>query len=335
MLKKWLAVFMAVVLLIGLAVVGGCGGKQESQDKKAEGKINFPTKPIELTILFGPGSAADLINRKAAELASKELGQPIAPVNRTGAGGAVGYTHVKNQPPDGYNLVSISNGVSTAYYLGNMDFNYTAFSGVAQITTEPVTLAVKADAPWKNINEFVEYAKKNPGQVRIGNSGLGTFTHLTAVALENKTGAKFNHVPFGQGLAVTSLLGGKIEASVQLAAEIMPQVEAGQVRILAVTGEKRLASLLEVPTFKEQGIDLTLTLWRGIAVPKGTPEPVIKILEEAFKKAVQSEEFKEFTKKMGANAEFRPAKEFNEFIAKDDKEIGDLMEQIGMRKQKK
>lgn len=331
MFKKWLAILMAVMLVMGLAVAGGCSGQQGSQGKKEE-KIDFPTKPLELTILFGPGSAADLINRKAAELASKELGQPIACVNRTGAGGAVGYTHVKNQLPDGYSLVSISNGVSTAYYLGNMDFNYTAFSGVAQITTEPVTLAVKADAPWKDVKEFIEHAKKNPGQVRIGNSGLGTFTHLTAVALENKTGAKFNHVPFGQGLAVTSLLGGKIEASVQLAAEIMPQVEAGQVRILAVTGDKRLASLPNVPTFKEQGIDLTLSLWRGIAVPKGTPEPVIKILEGAFKKAVQSEEFKEFTKKMGANAEFRSAKEFDEFIAKDDKEIGDLMGQIGMRK---
>ncbi|HBT46816.1 MAG TPA: ABC transporter substrate-binding protein [Peptococcaceae bacterium] len=334
MFKKFLAAILAVTLLAGLALTAGCGSQQSSNGGQAqEEEIDFPTKPIELTILFGAGSAADLINRKAAELASKELGQPIAPVNRTGAGGAVGYTHVKNQPPDGYNLVSISNGVSTAYYAGNMDFNYTAFSGVAQITTEPVTLAVKGDAPWKDINEFVEYAKANPGRVRIGNSGLGTFTHLTAVALGNITGAEFNHVPFGQGLAVASLLGGKIEASVQLAAEIMPQVEAGEVRVLAVTGERRLASLPDVPTFKEEGIDLPLVLWRGIAVPRGTPEPVIEILEEAFRKAVESEEFIEFAKNMGANAEFRRAKEFDEFIAQDDAEIGKLMEQIGMRKQ--
>jgi len=293
----------------------------------------FPDKPLELTVLFGAGSAADLLARKLAESAGKDLGQPVAVVNRTGAGGALGYTHVKSQSPDGYALVWNSNSISTAYHAGNMKIDYTAFAGVAALTSEPVSLAVKADAPWKDIREFLAHAKANPGQVRIGNSGRGSFTHLMAVALENRAGLKVVHVPFGRELAVTTVLGDKIEASVQLPAEIMTQVTGRQVRVLAITGDTRLASLPDVPTLKESGIDLTMALWRGVAVPKGTPEAVIARLQRAFTQAAQSAEFREFATRMGAVVEIRDARDFDAFMAKDDREIASLMEQIGLKKQ--
>jgi putative tricarboxylic transport membrane protein len=293
----------------------------------------FPSKPIELTVLFGAGSGADLLARKLAEAAAKDLAQPVAVVNRTGAGGAIGYTHVRSQPADGHALVWNSNSISTTYHAGNMKVDYTAFAGVAQLTTEPVSLAVKADAPWKDIREFIAHTKAHPGEVRIGNSGRGSFTHLVAVALENQTGAKLTHVPFGQQLAITTVLGDKIEASVQLPAEIMTQVTGRQVRILAVTGEKRLGALPDVPTFRESGIDLALSLWRGIAAPKGTPDAVIARLESAFTTAAQSVEFREFAAKLGAAVEIRRAREFDAFIAQEDRDLAALMEQIGLRKQ--
>jgi tripartite-type tricarboxylate transporter receptor subunit TctC len=293
----------------------------------------FPDKPVEMTVLFGAGSAADLLARRLAELAGKDLGQPVAVVNRTGAGGALGYAHVKGQSPDGYALVWNSNSVSTAYHAGNMKFDYTAFAGVAALTSEPVSLAVKVDAPWKDIRDLLAHAKAHPGQVRLGNSGRGSFTHLMAVALENRSGVKLTHVPFGRELAVTTVLGDKIEASVQLPAEIMTQVTGRQVRVLAVTGDKRLASLPDVPTLKESGLDLTMSLWRGIAVPKGTPETVIARLEHAFTRAAQSAEFHEFAARMGAVVEVRRARDFDAFIARDDRDIAALMEQIGLKKQ--
>jgi tripartite-type tricarboxylate transporter receptor subunit TctC len=293
----------------------------------------FPDKPLELTVLFGAGSAADLLARKLAELASKDLGQPVAVVNRTGAGGAIGYTHVRGQSPDGHTLVWNSNSVSTAYHAGNMKFDYTAFAGVAALTSEPVSLAVKVDAPWKDVRELLAHAKANPGQVRVGNSGRGSFTHLMAVALENRAGVKLTHVPFGRELAVTTVLGDKIEASVQLPAEIMTQVTGRQVRVLAITGDKRLASLPDVPTLKESGVDLTMALWRGIAAPKGTPEPVITRLERAFTQAAQSAEFRDFATRMGAVVDVRGAKDFDAFMARDDRDVAGLMEQIGLKKQ--
>jgi tripartite-type tricarboxylate transporter receptor subunit TctC len=302
-------------------------------DPRVGAPATFPTKPVEMTVLFGAGSGADLLARKLAEIAGKNLAQPVMVVNRTGAGGAIGYNYLRGQAPDGYAIVWNSNSISTAYHAGNMNFDYTTFSGVAEMTTEPVSLAVKSDAPWKDLGEFMDYAKKNPGKVRIGNSGRGSFTHLTGVALENKTGAKFTHVPFGQALAVATVLGDKIEASIQLPAEIVSQVRGKQVRILAVTGESRLPSLPDVPTFKEMGIEMTLSLWRGIAVPKGTPDAVIARLEAAFKAAAGSPEFRTFADEMGASIEIRGAKEFDQFMAAQDKELAALMDQIGMKKQ--
>jgi tripartite-type tricarboxylate transporter receptor subunit TctC len=293
----------------------------------------FPDKPVELTVLFGAGSAADLLARKLAELAGKDLGQPVAVVNRTGAGGALGYTHVKAQSPDGYSLVWNSNSVSTAYHAGNMKFDYTAFAGVAALTSEPVSLAVKADAPWKDIRELLAHARAQPGQVRVGNSGRGSFTHLMAVALENRAGVKLTHVPFGRELAITTVLGDKIEASVQLPAEIMAQVTGRQVRVLAVTGDKRLPGLPEVPTLKESGVDLAMTLWRGVAAPKGTPETVLARLERAFTQAAQSAEFRQFATRTGAVVDVRGARDFDAFLARDDRDIATLMEQIGLKKQ--
>ena len=293
----------------------------------------FPDKPIELTVLFGAGSAADLLARKLADLAGRDLGQPVAVVNRTGAGGALGYTYVKSQPADGHALVWNSNSVSTAYHAGNMKLDYSAFAGVAALTSEPVSVAVKADAPWRDMRELVAHAKAHPGQVRVGNSGRGSFTHLVAVALENRAGVKLTHVPFGRELAVTTVLGDKIEASVQLPAEIMAQVTGRQVRVLAVSGDTRLASLPDVPTLKEAGIDLAMTLWRGVAAPKGTPEPALTRLERAFTQAAQSSEFRDFATRMGAVVDVRGARDFDAFIARDDREIAALMEQIGLRKQ--
>jgi tripartite-type tricarboxylate transporter receptor subunit TctC len=316
-LGGWLALALALA-----------AGSPRSGDAAA-----FPAKPVEMTVLFGAGSGADLLARKLAELAAKDLGHPVVVVNRTGAGGALGYNYVKGQAPDGYAIVWNSNSINTAYHAGNMNFDYTAFSGVAQLTTEPVSLGVKADAPWKTIGEFIAHAKQNPGKMRVGNSGRGSFTHLTGVALENKTGVKLTQVPFGQALAVATVLGEKIEASIQLPAEVMSQVRGKQVRLLAITGEKRLGSLSDVPTFKEAGIDLTLSLWRGIAVPQGTPEPVIQRLERAFRAAAESAEFRDFAATVGATVEIRGAKEFDQFIAQQDKELAALMEQIGMRKQ--
>jgi len=289
----------------------------------------FPTKAIEVTCLFGPGSAADLIARKFSDMAQGVLGQPLPVVNRTGGGQAIGYTYVKMQKPDGYNVIWTSNGIFTAYYQGNIDFRLEAFKTIARVSYEPVSIAVKYDAPWKTIGEFIAYMKANPGKLRIGNSGAGTFTHLVAAALEEESGSKVIHVPFGKGLAFASLLGGQIEATIQLPSEVEGQYKAKQVRILAVTGADRVKSFPDVPTLKESGIPLELILWRGLAVPKGTPDDVVATLMDATKKVIESEEFKKFADTVAIIPAFQSGPEFEKFLAEDDKFTGLLMKQTG------
>ncbi len=336
-MKRWLPLLLIISLLVPALLVGCTSGDQEAApgtngEEADEKKIDFPTKPVEITVLFGAGGGQDLIVRKLAEIGEEKLGQPFVVVNRTGAGGAVGYTYVKDQKPDGYNIVASSNSISTAYHKGNMDFDYRTFRGIAMVVKEPVSIAVKADAPWKTLDELFAYAKEHPGEIKIGNSGVGSFTHLTGVAVSKFYGADVVHVPFGKGLAVSALLGEKIDASVQLAAEVMNQVEAGTVRLLAVTGDKRIEAAPDVPTLKEYGYDGNLTLYRSFHAPKDTPDEVIAILEEVFKYAVESEEFAEFAKELGVQVSFMGAEELDEFVAKDDADTARLMELIGLKK---
>ena len=282
--------------------------------------------------MFGAGSAADVTARHLADGMSKILGVPIMVVNRTGGGGAVGYAHVAQQKPDGLSIVWNSNSISTTYHSGKLDVDYRAFDPVARVSVETPVLAVRADAPWKTLKEFMDYAKAHPDKVRIGNSGAGSHTHFAASALFAAAGAKVIHVPFGAGQAVVSLLGNRIEGSVQLPPAFVPQVQSGELRILAVLGSKPEPAFPDVPTAQKLGYAVILDMWRGIAVPKGTPKPVIAKLEEAIRKTVESAEFQQAGKDIGFTPAFLPADEFGKLMASDDRKLAEVMKDLGLKR---
>ena len=292
----------------------------------------YPVKPVEMVVPFGAGGAADIAARVLAGAAEKHLGKPIVVVNRTGGGGAIGYTAVKNARPDGYTLMWNSTALLTLPHAGNIDFDYRAFETVALISSETPTVAVKADAPWKDVRELLEHARKNPGKVRVGNSGFGSATHIAAEALEDAMGVNLTHVPFGQGLAVSALLGGRIEASVQLPAEVAGPLAAGQVRLAAVSSEKRLAAFPGVPTLGEQGVPVAFDVWRGVGAPKGTPKDVIAKLEAAFAQAVRDKSFVDAATKFGFTINFLPAGEFEKFLQSQSELVARLMKKINLKK---
>lgn len=293
---------------------------------------DYPTKPIEMVVPFGAGGAADIAARVLASAVEKTLGKPIAVINRTGGGGAIGYSAVKNARPDGYTLMWNSTALLTLAHAGNIDFDYRAFEAVCLISTETPTLAVKKEAPWKDLRELVEHARKNPGKVRVGNSGFGSATHIAAEALEEIAGAPMTHVPFGQGLAVSSLLGGKIEASVQLPAEIAGPLDAGQVRLLAVSSGNRLAAFAAVPTMIEQQVPLVFEVWRGVGAPKGTPKEVLAKLEAAFAQAAKDKAFADAAQKFGFTINYQSGADFAKFLQGQDELLGRLMKKINLKK---
>src|SRR5882724_3551856 len=241
----------------------------------------YPQKnPIEITVLFPAGSSADVTARMLADGMTRSLGQRVLVVNRPGAGGAIGYKHVAAQKPDGYSLVWNSNSISTTYHSGQLSFDYQAFDPVARVLVESPVVAVRADAKWKTLNELIADAKTRPKAISVGHSGIGSHTHLCLIALFHAAGAEVNEVPFGAAQVVPSLLGGHVEALVQLPAALSGPVKQGQVRLLAALIPSRDPALADVPTAAEQGINVSLEAWRGIAVPRGTPRPVIAQLEE-------------------------------------------------------
>jgi tripartite-type tricarboxylate transporter receptor subunit TctC len=294
---------------------------------------DFPGgRPVEMTVMFGAGSAADVTARYLAEGMAKTLGVPVPVVNRTGGGGAIGYSHVQQQKPDGHAIIWNSNSISTNYHSGILSFDYKAFDAVARVSVETPVIAVRGDSPWKSLQEFVDYAKANPGKLRIGNSGTGSHTHFAASALFLTGGAKVINVPFGEGQAIVNLLGSRIEGVVQLPAALVAHVKSGDVRILAVLGSERDPVFPEVPAAKELGFPVALDMWRGIAVPEGTPKPTIAKLQQAIKESVQSPGFADAGKTIGFTPAYLPSEDFGALIASDDAKLAQVMAELGLKK---
>jgi tripartite-type tricarboxylate transporter receptor subunit TctC len=293
----------------------------------------FPHRsPIEITVLFPAGTSADVTARMLADGMAKHLGQRVLVVNRPGAGGAIGYKYVRAQKPDGYSLVWNSNSISTTYHSGQLEFDYQAFDAVARVLVESVVVAVRSDARWKTLNDLLAEAKAKPKAVNVGHSGIGSHTHISLAALFRASGVDVNEVPFGAAQVVPSLLGGHVDAVVQLPAALSAPVKQGQVRLIAALIPNRDPALPDVPTAREQGIDVSLEAWRGIAVPRGTPRPVIAAIEGAIRRTVESGEFSKASENLGVRPAFLPAEEFSELVAKEDASLSRLMQLIGLKK---
>jgi tripartite-type tricarboxylate transporter receptor subunit TctC len=287
---------------------------------------------VEITVLFPAGTSADVTARLLAEGMSKHLGQTVVVVNRPGAGGAIGYRHVAAQKPDGYALVWNSNSISTTYHSGQLAFDYKAFDPVARVLVESPVVAVRGDAKWKTLGDLMADAKSRPGAITVGNSGIGSHTHISSVALFHAAGVKVVDVPYAAAQVVPNLLGGHVDVLVQLPGALAAQVKAGNVRLLATMIPARDPALPDVPTAKEQGIDVSLEAWRGIAVPRGTPAPTIATLENAIRLTAESQEFAQSSAKLGVRPAFMPAPQFGEVIAKEDAQLAQLMSLIGLKK---
>ena len=294
---------------------------------------DYPTKQIEMIVPYAAGGGTDLVARAFADTAKKYLPQPIGVINKTGGAGAVGLSEIVTSRPNGYKIGLGTAELAMLPHMGLVQFTAGDFVPVARLNADPAAITVKIDAPWNTYEDFIAYAKTNPGKIRIGNSGTGAIWHLAAAALEDKTSVKFNHIPYdGANPAVTALLGGHIEAVTVSPAEVISHVAAGKLKVLAIMTDKRLPKFPDVPTLKERGVDLSIGTWRGIVAPKGTPQDVVDILRAAAKKTSEDTAFKEALDKMNLNQAPLDAPEFKEAITKDNALFKELMTKVGIAK---
>jgi tripartite-type tricarboxylate transporter receptor subunit TctC len=337
----------ASATLVGMLALTACGGggsnttnagkaEPKKEEKAAPAKADFPKKPITLIVPYAAGGGTDATARALAKAAEKQLGQSVAVVNKTGGGGAVGFTEGSQAKPDGYTVTMVTVELTTLHHLGLTPITYKEFKPIAQINFDPAAITVKADAPWKTAKEFLEYVKAHPGEVKMGNSGPGSIWHLAAASLEKAAGGlKFNHVPFdGAGPAVTALMGGHIDAVPVSPAEVKAQVEAGKVRTLAIMDSIPTDALPGIKTLEEEtGVKPDyLGPWRGVVVPKDTPDNVVKILSDAFMKGAEDTEFKDYMKKNGLGMAVKDGAGFAKLMADSDKSFGELVPALGLAK---
>jgi len=293
----------------------------------------YPNKQIELVVPYSAGGGTDLVARAFADAAKNHLSQPIGVVNKTGGAGAIGLAEAAFARPNGYKIGVGTVEITMLPHMGLANFTANDFVPIARLNAEPSAISVLMDAPWKTYEEFMDYAKANPGKVRIGNSGTGAIWHIAAEALGERTGVQFNHIPYdGANPAVTALLGGHIEAVTVSPPEVIAHVNAGKIRILAIMADERHAGFDDVPTLKEKGVDLAVATWRGIVAPKGTPEDIQKILRESAKNTAEDAVFRESLAKMNLTWSYLDGPEYKAVIDKDNAFFKDIMTKLGIAK---
>ena len=276
---------------------------------------NWPSRTITIIVPYAPG-ATDQEARRLAEMISKYVGHPVVVENKEGAGGAIGAQFVARSKPDGYTFLYAAPAVITiAPLLGNASYKYEDLMPVARTTSAPHILASRADAPFKNINEMLSYAKANPGKLVFGSSGTSTAVHLAGETMADAAGISFNHVPYkGLSPAITAALGGFVDVVIGLPVAIKPQVDAGKMRAIAQFGTNRAAALQDLPTLKESGVNVNLSVDLGFFGPAGIPPAIIANMNEAVAKAVNTEEFKAFANRALAAPAFLPADEYKKIV---------------------
>jgi len=301
----------------------------------------YPSRPISLVVPFPPGGVADLTARPVATAMEKVLKQPVGVVNKTGAAGAVGMQFVATSKPDGYTLLLALSSISIIPEADKLfgrppAFTVDQFAPVALISADPTILVVRAESPWKTAKEFIEDAKKRPGQISYSSSGIYGTLHMAMELLSSAAGIKLRHVPYaGAGPALTALLGGHVDALASGPAVVLPQIKAGKLRALAGWGDKRVAALPEVPTFRELGYpEAEFYIWAGLFAPRGTPEPVLAKLREAARVAVGDPEFKTAMDKLETPITFKQGAEFQKFFDADAQRLGEGVRKVGRIEQK-
>lgn len=313
-MKKLLSILSIISCVLIVAACSGDDKATNNESTNGSDESDYPNNQISMIIPFDAGGASDMVSRTVSKEMEDELGTPVVNVNKPGATGTVGMSFVEASKPDGYTIGYVPVELSMIEAIGLAELTPNSFDLVGRAIVIPAAITVPVDAPYDSIEEFIDYAKEHPGEVQVGNSGTGSIWHIAAAGLAQETGMELSYVPFdGAAPAVTALLGGHIDAVSVSPSEVKSGVDGGDLKILAVMSEERDGIFEDVPTLKEEGIDLEIAAWGGFVVPKETPDNIKSTLEAALEKAVGSEAFLEISEERGLNASYLSSEDFANF----------------------
>lgn len=293
----------------------------------------FPTRAIEFLVPFAPGGGLDQNARAFAQNYAEVLGQTVVVNNLAGAAGTIGLQNVARSAPNGYTLaftpaVSLSSG---PHRLKSVTYNLDSFEYVCQVFDNIFSIAVRQDSPYKTLDDLLAAARAKPGSLSYGSSGVGSIPHLGTANVESEAKVEFNHIPYkGDGPMLADLLSDRLAFGGVLASSITGQIQAGQLRLLAVYSDKRHPAFPDVPTLTEAGVPVVQLSFGGLLAPAGTPAPVIAKLEGACKTVTESPKYLAWAKAANQVIDFLPSDGFRQRMKQDSDQQAATLKRLGI-----
>jgi tripartite-type tricarboxylate transporter receptor subunit TctC len=318
----WKSLFlgMVVALMMLIAVPGLTAEK-------------FPDKQVTVIDPWPAGGRSDLSTRIITAVLEKNLGQPVVVVNKPGAGGYIGLKAVSTSKPDGYTLGIAGASFLLYQYTGESRIRLEEFKWVGQSYYAAFTVSVHAESPWKTLEEFLDYAKKHPGELKHGTSGHGVVAHVLSEGFAKAAGIKLHQIHYkGDAPSVIALGSKELDVNTAPLGSLRSLIEAGKVRVLALQADKRSPQYPNVPTLKEKGIDWTAGSFEGFVAPKDTPDEIIAVLDKAMQKSIVDPSISEKFMKMDFLVEPRNQKEWTAYVKKQDEILHGLLKEMGLVK---
>ncbi len=309
-----------ILMVIGLILAISSTGFIMAED-------NYPSRSVEFICSWSAGGGVDVLMRAIASVFPKYANnQQLIIKNVPGGGSAMGFIEASQAKPDGYSLSSGTTPFITKIHMSSVPYGLDNFEPVMMFADIPCYIMVPADSKYKDLRDYVADAKKRPGQITLGNAGSGGGTHLVGLAFQKFAKIQLNNIPHeGGGPAFTNLMGKHIDSAIGSSPEGMPQALAGQLRILGIFADQRLAKFPDVKTAKEQGLNFSGTMWRGIMAPKGTPKEIINKLDNIFKQCMNDPDFVKKADEMMWPLKYMGPKEFVKFMSEEDKRYKELI----------
>ncbi|MBM3526979.1 MAG: tripartite tricarboxylate transporter substrate binding protein [Alphaproteobacteria bacterium] len=319
------------LLLVAAAASLGLAAQAQTQAQAQA----WPDKPIKMVVPFPPGGPIDTMARLAGKFITDGVGQQVVIENRPGAGSTIGSKAVASSPPDGYTLLFGSSGslaVAPSLYLKAGIDPVKMFAPIASFSLLPHVMVVNPQVPAKTLKEFIAHAKANPGKLNYG-AGLGTPPYLLSTLFVRKAGLDIAYIPYqGAAPAITDLLAGRTQFTIDGTVALLPHVRAGKLRAIAMARGERWPEIPDVPTLVESGFpDFTLDAWTGLVAPAGTPAPILEKLNAAINAGLKTPEAKTALDRFSSIAKTSTPKEFGAFVVDQAKRWGELVKVTGAK----
>ncbi|MDC3412078.1 tripartite tricarboxylate transporter substrate binding protein [Aquibacillus sp. 3ASR75-11] len=318
--------FISLIGLMVILTLSACGSKASNEAKTSD----YPNKAIQIVVPWGAGGDTDAINRLVAKELENILDTDVVVKNVSGGSGVVGAQQVLNADNDGYTLLSIHDSVAMSQLTGQSDFGYFDFEPIALMTSTYDAVATNPDSPWDSMEDVVEYAKENPGEISYAAS-IGSTSQLEPALIETAAGIDFNIVGYdGTAKRMKAVVGKDVDLGGVSVVAGKDYLDDNRMKLLGYTGEERSPVLPDLPTLKEQGIDVVSATNRGLVAPKGTPKEIIEKLSNALEEVATSEAFTSKMEELSTDVNFKATEAYNEFLKKNEKDMKKSLKKSGL-----